>query len=850
MAAGIDRGRVGERLQAALAGLQELHFLKEKQCNMVNWALRMDREVSGDSTETITDGRSPVTEELRLEATLSALKQQLSRLRRQDAGLKTHLQQLDQQISELKLDVGKASTEQQESDSRPSSGFYDLSDGGSCSLSNSCTSVYSECVSSSSQTSLLPPNGSSESHTHSAAAQPTEKSRRRSADETTTLPNPPRVTGLHLGSSRLRTGAAATGWARQRPVSTGDLERMMTPGLSKSKYVDVKKSPLCSNIRSSSTVDHKYQSNLVSRNGAEIYLYPSPLHVVALQSPIFSLGEEPTVPDALGSPSDAVLETVQTGRVEGTDAKPLGYIDKLLQRSVSKMNVPTELNRDAIQIPKNCLPRNEVGTVVQGPPPQAVIMSRSDVRPVDKQRQSRMHIGEEPANDVNLTQQALGAAFLQTSYRYSYPTAVREYSRGVYTASKTNVVKVLSSGVKERGNPGMCHVEVPGGEFDRKQSNSRLGSGFMGVAHSSNTEEAQGPEKERHLSDFVHAQFVPAGSQQVKVRPAEPKTKAVRLRRKSFEKPSCAMRLQPQGHSSNERPREASVEARVERELPGRTCQSQRPASCLVKECGHSGSESSLCGSTFSYAKPQVHAQPLTIPASKSTKVRRPHYSESDQPPLDQRKRKQGTPKWPSDIEMFQAMCAQQVNGQRRVVQNGGPESRLSMGRGLSARPHTTHWGGVEPHRAPRSSVSSSSYFSQHNTRYPPAPYPVSTRNSSTCESEYSADCASLFHSTIAESSEGELSDNTINRFGDSESSQSDSQSHSDSCSSLSLDEGSQEEGGFVWAEATLGPVAAGLPLQQLPHPEPPGCRIKASRALKKKIRRFQPASMKVMTLV
>ena len=46
-----------------------------------------------------------------------------TRLRRQDVGLKTHLQQLDQQISELKLDVCKASTEHLESDSRPSSGL-------------------------------------------------------------------------------------------------------------------------------------------------------------------------------------------------------------------------------------------------------------------------------------------------------------------------------------------------------------------------------------------------------------------------------------------------------------------------------------------------------------------------------------------------------------------------------------------------------------------------------------------------------------------------------------------------------------------------------------------------------
>ncbi|XP_078064186.1 uncharacterized protein LOC144490277 [Mustelus asterias] len=34
-----------------------------------------------------------------------------------------------------------------ESDSRPSSGFYDVTDSASCSLSNSCTSVYSECPS-------------------------------------------------------------------------------------------------------------------------------------------------------------------------------------------------------------------------------------------------------------------------------------------------------------------------------------------------------------------------------------------------------------------------------------------------------------------------------------------------------------------------------------------------------------------------------------------------------------------------------------------------------------------------------------------------------------------------------
>lgn len=76
-AAGIDRGRVGERLQAALAGLQELHHLKEKQGDMVTRALRMDRDDPVSAVQTGTVGPETGTEEQRLEATLAALKQQL-----------------------------------------------------------------------------------------------------------------------------------------------------------------------------------------------------------------------------------------------------------------------------------------------------------------------------------------------------------------------------------------------------------------------------------------------------------------------------------------------------------------------------------------------------------------------------------------------------------------------------------------------------------------------------------------------------------------------------------------------------------------------------------------------------
>lgn len=77
-AAGVDRSRVGERLQAALAGLQELHLLKDRQGSMVNWALKVDREEPVTSVRAGPEGpKTAGGEEQRLEATLTALKQQL-----------------------------------------------------------------------------------------------------------------------------------------------------------------------------------------------------------------------------------------------------------------------------------------------------------------------------------------------------------------------------------------------------------------------------------------------------------------------------------------------------------------------------------------------------------------------------------------------------------------------------------------------------------------------------------------------------------------------------------------------------------------------------------------------------
>ncbi|KAJ8248274.1 hypothetical protein GJAV_G00240250 [Gymnothorax javanicus] len=825
-AAGIDRGRVGERLRAALAGLQELHLLKEKQRNMVFWAVRLHREEPVSSEDPGAENPEVETEEQRLEATLTALKQQLSRLRRQDVGLKSHLQQLDQQISELKLDVCKVSSEHLETDSRPSSGFYDLSDGGSGSLSNSCTSVYSECLSSS-QTSLPPTS----SHLIWSPGPP-ESSRRRSADESAAQGESPRGAGVRLGSSWIRTGTGSVDHARQRPVSTGDLERILisVPGF------DGKKPSTCHNMRHP-TVDPKYQSNLVCRGGTEVYRYPSPLHAVALQSPIFSISGDGASPSALG-PAGALGGATHTSDSSGThsvgsEQRPVTYINKLLQRSLSKTSLQGEAGKDR--------PQHSSWSHVEAP---AEITGISGVNgslalgPQEQRREQPLEVGGTPAT-LHCSQE-LASCISPASIPnhaaegprpcHCYPAVISKSKPGE-TVTPSNV----SSSVQEEGKSGTdaqnSRGQLSGASVARKLSDKRPRLG-----RSTSKDEGRGQDRTPvggAQAEFVHAQFVPARSQRVKVRQADRKTKAVRLRKRSCEKPRVT--------------KEPQVPVEVGREAgPGVDCgpkqaglvKSSRKLANRGEGRGRSCSESSLCGPAFPHPASQL--PPQLDPPLRSKKARRPPNQLF--PLAEPARRKQVTRKW-SAVEM---------GGQRgqEVPMLAAKQMSGATTRGVSTRPRAVQWGGH-----PYATSSSSSYFGSYSSRYPPAPYAISrSRHPPRSESEYSADCASLFHSTIAESSEGELSDFTTNRFGDRESScdsHSDSRSISDSDSSLSLDEEEEEDddGGLVWAEATMGPTAAGFSLPQ-PRTEPPACRIKASRALKKKIRHFQPEALKVMTLV
>ncbi|XP_042244985.1 dapper homolog 1 [Thunnus maccoyii] len=230
---------VRERLDATVSGLGELEYLRQRQEVLVRAALEL-REEAVEAEEERRREAQLSSEEKLLEENILLLRKQLNCLRRRDAGLITQLQELDRQISDLRLDT-EASHDQLETDSRPSSGFYELSDGASGSLSNSSNSVFSECFCS-------------------------------TADADGRLP-----TSDELASCFECDGLV--GGLFDDSSSTGTVRRSLS----------APHPPTLDPVSSVASCDtqSKYHCDLLARNGSDVYRYPSPLHAVAVQSSIF-----------------------------------------------------------------------------------------------------------------------------------------------------------------------------------------------------------------------------------------------------------------------------------------------------------------------------------------------------------------------------------------------------------------------------------------------------------------------------------------------------------------------------------------------------------------------------------
>ncbi|XP_078413581.1 dapper homolog 2 [Cetorhinus maximus] len=740
--AAFDRCRAGERLQAALAGLQELELLRERQRELVRRALETEPP------------RQSCAEEQRLEATLSALKEQLSHLRKQDAGLKIHLQHLDRQISELKLDVNKASTEQLESDSRPSSGFYELSDGGSCSLSNSCTSMYSEC-NSSSQSSLL--YCSQPAQTKGSRSE----DRPRSADEITVQSaafkqqGPGKRPGRGIKTTTdqvLAFNISRLGIPRPRPVSTGDLERFAPsqrdpPGVSNRKLL-----PSAfpgGSEQQPPVLNQRFRCDLVSKNSSDVYSYPSPLHAVALQSPLFCLTERAISMVNNPSPGSSGLPSKPASGPFLVETR-LGCISKRAPHQPARVN-KAGTDRGPETSLKAAMQEKDLSLSTEA------LMARGQLERDLRQGDSCRNVGlpaettasarlkRQEAHDCSTTPPAANMLGRESKATNSSP-----FRLGVKDLPVANV-SGARSGLSDSKGLACADCQVPSTDPPQRtgqRSGVTAGRGREALPK----------------SGFVHAQYVPAESRlRVQILPAGGKTKVAKIKRRNGEAMRTGKRLVARGAGAFRSTAEGD-----------QACRSAAMAttSAGLEAPGRSCSESNLHPTCFS---PEFQGQafcglPVPVVGEEGTEANRC--------------------RWQSPVEIFPR----------------APASHLCFS--AQQQKAGRHWA---------AHVANSSRA--RSLRRPGA-------RSESDQSEYSAECASLFHSTVAESSGDEHSDHTANRFGDSES--SGSEDHADSPA-------------LVW------PQGSG---RQSLRSEARVCRIKASKALKKKIRRFQPETLKVMTMV
>ncbi|XP_063002070.1 dapper homolog 2-like [Elgaria multicarinata webbii] len=283
---GNERLRIGERLQASLAGILELDFLRETQRGTVERVLeesrkdgelpqqeedssglggnrlpaaKLDRSKSEDLLGTPKEPRASYSSSENIEVEPGGVLHAHAGDGSDKGGL--GLQMVGEPLlSSKKAEINGGDTQEiPEADSRPSSGFYETSEVGS--LSDSCASVHSDG-----------PGGSRcsvGSLSHLPGLRESSLARPHSTDEAA-------VRLLDLRLQRLAL-ANAPGADSRRPVSTGDLEFLMGLG---DLSLPLPKNPNFQLLQ--------YRSDLVSRNTNEIYHYPSPLHAVALQSPLFT----------------------------------------------------------------------------------------------------------------------------------------------------------------------------------------------------------------------------------------------------------------------------------------------------------------------------------------------------------------------------------------------------------------------------------------------------------------------------------------------------------------------------------------------------------------------------------
>ncbi|XP_072284295.1 dapper homolog 1 [Pyxicephalus adspersus] len=787
-----ERHRTRERLEATLAGLGELAYLRHRQEILVKAALSpcTDSAGKGDNPRSL--------EERFLEENILLLKKQLNCLRKRDAGLLSQLHELDKQINDLKIDVEKTAEEHLETDSRPSSGFYELSDGTSGSLSNSSNSVFSECLSSCQSSTCF--------------CSPLEAS-------------------INLTDGQPRSADDFFEWLDYREgqcESTGTVRRSFS-------------APHSNTAEVVADVHPKYQCDLVSKNGNDVYRYPSPLHAVAVQSPMFLLSmmgnmkveEEEEVGANMNDclvpeldtfkPEDSLLQQSSPCSVPFSSSKKLdGYILSVIQKKAHpvRTNKPrTSVNVDPAKgilrhgsmcvkqtggithnsttnmknLKQQCLHSSGITSVDNGTYPALKQCLKETQIEQPEGKKVPLTSSYQPSN-INELQS-------QNNSRNIAKSVPQNIGRGPGVGT-SNIQKELhvnpSPGANHFSNMNspLCNESPKGAhkvsqlpqEVKIVQPPKRISpKNTINIYHTSSHDERPSLDFKSEGSSsqsldeglLVNAHYIPAQQQGVKLHKS---TKNVKIVKSSTLKHRSNVQhvIENGSQTLKEKSKVVTKKCRFPDDLD--TNKKARKISPRTKKVVESGIVGKNAGASKPASKPHGHAKDVVLA--------KPRHKRGDYR------------RWKSSAEISyeEALRRARRRHQREMV---GLYSQVPL-----------------PYASPYAYIAS--------------------------DSEYSAECESLFHSTVVDTSEDEQSNYTTNCFGDSESSLSEVEFVGESTTSSDTD----ESGGLIWSQFvhTLPmqtPTAAALQTTAKAF-----VKIKASHNLKKKILRFRSGSLKLMTTV
>ncbi|KAG5265565.1 hypothetical protein AALO_G00243900 [Alosa alosa] len=833
----MDRVRTRERLEATIAGIGELEYLRQRQELLVRSVLSYTDSASATSEDKVChvpEENYLNNEEKLLEENILLLRKQLNCLRRRDAGLITQLQELDRQISDLRLDT-KPSHDHVETDSRPSSGFYELSDGASGSLSNSSNSVFSECLSS--------------CHSGTCFCSPLDTSlcasegRPKSADEGGCTECEGQCEDQHSGTVRRSLSA---------PYS---------PSLDDGQG--------------------KYHCDLIAKNGNDVYRYPSPLHAVAVQSPIYFqsltnqlkdevgltkacdvLGEggqkpeQPLVPQSTSWPAPNVP----------SNKKLDSYIFGLLQRRAQPMrpnkprtSINTDPSKSILRQASLCV-RQATG---QAPgwtpevkpnwqaclPSGSVASTDANANVASPQRQWSVEAkGELSENNMASVTSQMPVSQPQNGYIITQDINSNSLLKKKAPASGKGqpLLPSLSKDSEDIGSPSAVlspkhamHLYSPAIE-DRKSAaqavktttpkktpkSSSLVSAAVAVSLRDDRSTLErvslgsSSQSQDEGSQMVSAEYIPAQKQAVKLRKGGGKNvKIVKVKSAATSTSKSRPHAEP---TSDAAAPTAAQGAPRERHRSG----SKKPRHVEDPHHVHTHRSSRKAGSSSSRAK----RIPASIPEGRilDKHVVSTHRSVSSRHHTGHHGGHHHGHHGHHREAVVVAKPKHKRNDYRRL-------------RAIAEVPYDEAF--RRAHRRQKRELLSQ----MANTMYLPSNAPFTSPYAYVgSDSEYSAECASLFHSTILDTSEDERSNYTTNCFGDSESSNSEAEYVDESTSSSD----SEESGGANWPQFSQGASGAVHPQEMTAAQAKAFVKIKASHNLKKRILRFRSGSLKLMTTV